>query len=62
MIDNGAVYTVVSDSILTLTSINPLYFGKDKVVVSGLKNGDILVSKPVPGAFDGMIVKAIKND
>ncbi|PQJ75261.1 efflux RND transporter periplasmic adaptor subunit [Polaribacter gangjinensis] len=62
VVDNKAVYTIVNDSILTLTPINPLYFGKDKVVVGGLKDGDILVSKPVPGAFDGMIVKAIKND
>ena len=62
VVDNKAVFTVVNDSILTLTPINPLYFGKEKVVVGGLKNGDVLVSKPVPGAFDGMIVKAIKND
>lgn len=62
VVDNEAVYTIVNDSILTLTPINPVYFGKDKVVVSGLKNGAVLLSKPVPGAFDGMIVKAIKNN
>ncbi len=62
VVDNKAVYTVVNDSILTLTEINPLYFGKDKIVISGLKNGELLVSKPISGAFDGMIVKAVKID
>lgn len=62
LVDNTAVYTVVNDSILTLKTINPLYFGNEKVVITGLKNGTMMLSKPVLGAFDGMIVKVSKTN
>jgi len=61
LIGNNAVYTVKNDSILSLTTIQPVYFGGEKVVVKGLKNNDKILTQALPGAFDGMIVKINKN-
>lgn len=61
LIENKAIYTVQQDSILTLTEINPVYFGVENVVIKGLENDVLFVSKPIPGAFDGMVVKINKN-
>jgi multidrug efflux pump subunit AcrA (membrane-fusion protein) len=57
LIDNAAVYVVENDSILTLRNVNPVYFGAESVVVKGLKNNDKILTKTLPGSFDGMIVK-----
>lgn len=61
LVENQAVYTVKSDSILTLKTINPVYFGAETVVVKGLDNGDKILTQPLPGAFDGMIVNTNKK-
>jgi multidrug efflux pump subunit AcrA (membrane-fusion protein) len=48
---------VVNDSILNLQNITPVFFNEKTVVVKGLKNGQKLVKEPVPGAYEGMVVK-----
>lgn len=62
LVDNQAVYAVEKDSILTLKKIIPIYFGAENVIVKGLKNNDKILTQPLPGAFDGMIVKINKKD
>jgi len=57
LVENQAVYLVKKDSILTLTSIQPMYFGAEKVVIKGLSNQAKILTQAVPGAFDGMVVK-----
>ncbi|PWG05632.1 efflux RND transporter periplasmic adaptor subunit [Polaribacter aquimarinus] len=61
LVDNKAIYVVKKDSILTLKDINPVYFGAKNVVIKGLINGDRILTKPLPGAFDGMVVKINKT-
>ncbi|MBU3010960.1 HlyD family efflux transporter periplasmic adaptor subunit [Polaribacter vadi] len=61
LVDNSAVYTVKNDSVLTLSKIDPVYFGAETVVIKGLKNNDKLLSQTLPGAFDGMIIKTDKK-
>ncbi|MFK8058843.1 MAG: efflux RND transporter periplasmic adaptor subunit [Polaribacter sp.] len=61
LVDNNAVYTVKNDSILSLIKINPVYFGAEKVVIKGLENNTQILTQPLPGAFDGMIVKINKK-
>ncbi|WP_299047458.1 HlyD family efflux transporter periplasmic adaptor subunit [uncultured Polaribacter sp.] len=61
LVDNKMVYTVENDSILRLKRINPVYFGSEKVIVKGLQNNDKILSQPLPGAFEGMIVKINKK-
>lgn len=48
---------VVNDTILNLIDINPVYFSAKKVIIKGVKNGTKVLSKTVPGAYDGMVVK-----
>ena len=61
LVDNQSVYTVKNDSILTLTNIQPVYFGSEKVVIKGLENNQKILTQILPGAFDGMIVKINKQ-
>ena len=62
LIDNTSVYAVKNDSILTLTTVKPVYFGAETVVIKGLEVGARILSQPLPGAFDGMIVKINKAE
>jgi multidrug efflux pump subunit AcrA (membrane-fusion protein) len=61
LVDNEAVYTVKNDSILSLVTINPVYYAAESVVIKGLKNNDKILTQTLPGAFDGMIVKINKK-
>ncbi|WP_299684967.1 HlyD family efflux transporter periplasmic adaptor subunit [uncultured Dokdonia sp.] len=53
---------VVRDSILDLIDVNPVYFSEKSMVVKGIPNGTTIVSKPVPGAYAGMLVKVYQGD
>lgn len=52
---------VVNDSILNLKTINPVYFNNETVIIKGLENGTTILSRSLPGAHDGMLVKTIKE-
>ncbi|EDM44970.1 Secretion protein HlyD [unidentified eubacterium SCB49] len=60
LVNEDQVY-VVKDSVLALVTIKPVYFAPDNVVVQGVPDGAKLLSKPVPGAFAGMLVKIGEN-
>ena len=60
LINNNQIF-VVNDTILKLIDINPVYFSADKVIISGVKNGTQIVSKLIPSAYDGMLVKIFEN-
>lgn len=60
LLNENQVY-VVSNNTLQLKTIEAVYFNQGKVMVKGLANGDSLVVKPIPGAFDGMKVKTAKR-
>ena len=60
LVDNESVYTVRQDSVLTLAKIEPVYFSAETVVIKGLRSDDKILVQPLPGAFDGMIVKTAK--
>ena len=53
---------VVRDSILDLIDVKPVYFSEKSMVVKGIPNGTTIVSKPVPGAYAGMLVKVYQNN
>lgn len=60
LVENKQLF-VVNDTILNLIDVNPVYFSADKVIIKDLKNGTLVISKPVVGAYDGMAV-TIFND
>jgi len=48
---------VVNNNVLKLTKVQPVHFSDKTVVVKGLTDGTVIISKMVPGAYEGMIVK-----
>ena len=56
LVDNKAVYTV-EDNKLKMIEVTIVHFDENSAVVKGLENDTKILSKMIPGAFDGMIVK-----
>lgn len=52
---------VVENDQLKMKKVTPVYFGDKTVVIKGLPDGTILLSKPVMGAYEGMAVKIITD-
>ena len=48
---------VVRDSVLDLVPVKPVYFSDSKVVLKDVPDGLTILSKPVMGAYSGMLVK-----
>ncbi len=61
LIDNKQIY-IVKDGVLDLIKVNPVYFSAGNVIIKGTKDGTLILSKPVPGAYDGMQVKIFENN
>lgn len=61
LIENSKLY-IVKDSVLDLVTINPVFENKNSVVIKGLPDGTVLLSKPVPGAQAGMLVKVFNEN
>lgn len=56
LLESEQVY-IIRDSILDLIDVKPVYFSETKVVLKNIPDGTIILSKPVPGAYAGMLVK-----
>ncbi|MEP0264865.1 HlyD family efflux transporter periplasmic adaptor subunit [Dokdonia sp.] len=52
---------VVRDSILDLIDVKPVYFSERSMIVKGIPNGTTIVSKPIPGAYAGMLVQIYRE-
>jgi len=57
LIDEGEVYVVKNDTLLSLVPVNVRKFNRETVIVSGLPEGAQLLTSDVAGAYDGMRVK-----
>ncbi|GAA4273125.1 HlyD family efflux transporter periplasmic adaptor subunit [Aquimarina gracilis] len=56
LLQEGNKIFVVRDSILDVVDVNPVYFSDKKVVLKGVPDQTIILSKSVPGAYAGMLV------
>ncbi|WP_452221446.1 efflux RND transporter periplasmic adaptor subunit [Lacinutrix salivirga] len=54
--DNQEIF-IVKDSILAVLPAKPIHFSESKVVLKEVPNGTIILKRPVPGAFAGMLIK-----
>jgi multidrug efflux pump subunit AcrA (membrane-fusion protein) len=61
LVQEGDQIFVVRDTILDLIDVNPVYFSDTKVVLKNIPNGTVMVTKPIPGAYAGMLVKPFKD-
>ncbi len=60
LVDNRQLF-VVRDSILDLVDVEPVYFSAESAVIKGVENGTLMLSKPTPGAYQGMQVKIFED-
>ncbi|WP_109302552.1 efflux RND transporter periplasmic adaptor subunit [Aquimarina sp. AU474] len=56
LLQEGNQIFVVRDSILDMINVNPVYFSDKKVVLKGIPDQTIILSKSVPGAYAGMLI------
>ncbi|UOB18683.1 efflux RND transporter periplasmic adaptor subunit [Abyssalbus ytuae] len=56
LLDNNEIF-VVKDSILDIIPVKPVFFSDNTAVVKGIPNGTVILSRPVPGSYAGMLVK-----
>lgn len=61
LLENNTIF-VVRDSILDVIEVTPVYFSDKKVVLKDIPNKEIMVSKPVPGGYPGMLIKVYKEE
>lgn len=59
LLENQEIY-VVKDSVLDVIPTKPVFFSETKVVLKEIPDGTIILKKPVPGAYAGMLVKPFK--
>lgn len=57
----GQQVFIVRDSILDVMPAKPVYFSETKVVLKNIPNGTVILKKPVPGAYAGMLVKPFEQ-
>ena len=54
--DNQEIF-VVRDSLLDVMPAKAIHFSDTKVVLKGIPNGTVILKRPVPGAYSGMLVQ-----
>jgi multidrug efflux pump subunit AcrA (membrane-fusion protein) len=61
LLENDKIF-VVRDSILDLIDVKPVYFSDKKVVLKEVPEGITIITKPVVGAYAGMLVKQYQEE
>ena len=61
LVDESKVY-IVQDSALLLVAVEPVFCNEKTAVIKGLEDGQIIISRSVPGAYSGMEVKIYEGD
>ena len=56
LVDESQLY-IVRDSVLDVIEVEPVYFSAKDVVLKGVPNGTKVLSRTIPGAYPGMLVK-----
>jgi multidrug efflux pump subunit AcrA (membrane-fusion protein) len=52
---------VVRDTVLDMIDVKPVFFSDKKVVLKSVPDGTTILSKPVIGAYAGMLVKVLRD-
>lgn len=59
--ENNQIF-VVRDTILDIVDVHPVHFTDRSVVLTNVPDGQVILSKPVVGAYAGMLVKVFGAD
>lgn len=57
LLQNEKQLFAVENDQLVIKEVQPVYFTDETAVIKGLKDGTQILSRPVPGAYSGMLVK-----
>lgn len=60
LLNNSEIF-VLRDSLLDVIKVKPVYFSPNEVVIQDVPDDTQILSKPLPGAYSGMLVKAIED-
>lgn len=60
LIDESEIF-IIKDSILDIIKVKPVYFSPKEVVIKGVPDGTKILSKSIPGAYAGMLVKSYEE-
>lgn len=60
LLENDQIF-VVRDSILDLMDVKPIFFTDRTVVLKNVPDGEVIVAKPLTGAYAGMLVKTFQE-
>ncbi len=58
---NSEIFYVVNDTVLNSMNVSPVFFSDKNVVVKGIPDGTKILSKPVSGAYPGMLVTIVDD-
>ncbi|WP_165748173.1 efflux RND transporter periplasmic adaptor subunit [Cellulophaga sp. Z1A5H] len=61
LLENDQIF-VIHDSVLDVIDVTPIYFSDKTVVLKNVPDGETIVSKPVVGAYAGMLVKKLMDN
>lgn len=56
LLENNEIF-IIRDGVLDVIEVNPVYFSETKAVLKSVPNGTVILKKPIPGAYAGMLVK-----
>ena len=59
--ESGELF-IVRDSILDLVSAEPVFYTDQTVILRGLEDGTVFLTRSVPGAYPGMLVRPYSED
>ncbi|GGD54022.1 efflux RND transporter periplasmic adaptor subunit [Muriicola marianensis] len=52
---------VVRDSVLDVMEVTPVFFSDKTAILKGIEDGTVILSRPVPGAYAGLVVKVYRD-
>lgn len=61
LLENNEIF-IVNDTILETIPVSPVYFSDKTVVLKNVPNGAVIISKPLTGAYAGMLVKIFSDN
>ncbi len=61
LLENNQIF-IVRDSLLDVIDVKPVFFSEKQVVLKEVPDGTMIVTRPVVGAYSGMLVKIYEED
>ena len=57
LINDSFVYVAENNNVVGIRNVKPIYYDEDSVIISGLKDGERIISSYIPGIYKGMKIK-----